>query len=98
MQINLDDNATVFYTLIEESPMPIALYVGEKMVIKVANKAMLKAWGRDNSVIGQELAIALPELKDQPFLGILEEVRLTGVAYETKEDCKLSILILFTNL
>ncbi|GAA4200632.1 ATP-binding protein [Pedobacter jeongneungensis] len=86
MQINLDDNATVFYTLIEESPMPIALYVGEKMVIKVANKAMLKAWGRDNSVIGQELAIALPELKDQPFLGILEEVRLTGVAYETKED------------
>ncbi len=86
MHINLEDNAAVFYTLIEESPMPIALYVGEKMVIKVANKAILKAWGRDNSVIGQELAIALPELKDQPFLGILEEVRQTGIAYETKED------------
>ncbi|WP_431294571.1 PAS domain-containing sensor histidine kinase [Pedobacter sp. P26] len=86
MHINLDDNAAIFYTLIEESPMPIALYVGEKMVIKVANKAILKAWGRDNSVIGQELAIALPELKDQPFLGILEEVRQTGIAYETKED------------
>ncbi|QDW25958.1 PAS domain S-box protein [Pedobacter sp. KBS0701] len=86
MHINLDDNAAIFYTLIEESPMPIALYVGEKMVIKVANKAILKAWGRDNRVIGQELAIALPELKDQPFLGILEEVRQTGIAYETKED------------
>lgn len=86
MQINLDDNAAVFYTLIEESPMPIGLYIGEKMNIKVANKAMLKAWGRDHSVIGQELAIALPELKEQPFLEILQDVRETGIAYETKED------------
>lgn len=86
MQINLDDNAAVFYTLIEESPMPIGLYIGEKMNIKVANKAMLKAWGRDHSVIGQELAIALPELKEQPFLEILQNVRETGIAYETKED------------
>lgn len=86
MQINLDDNAAVFYTLIEESPMPIALYIGEKMIIKVANKAILKAWGRDNSAIGQELAIALPELKEQPFLEILQNVRITGIAYETKED------------
>lgn len=86
MQINLDDNTAIFYTLIEESPMPIGLYIGEKMNIKVANKAMLKAWGRDHSVIGQELAIALPELKEQPFLEILQDVRKTGIAYETKED------------
>ncbi|KQM77261.1 hypothetical protein ASE74_18635 [Pedobacter sp. Leaf216] len=86
MQINLDDNATIFYTLIEESPMPIGLYIGEKMVIKVANKAILKAWGRERDVIGQELAIALPELEGQPFLEILQNVRQTGIAYETKED------------
>jgi PAS domain S-box-containing protein len=86
MYINLDDNAAIFYTLIEESPMPIALYIGEKMIIKVANKAILKAWGRDSTVIGQELANALPELKDQPFLGILQNVRETGIAYESKED------------
>ncbi|QIL38388.1 PAS domain-containing protein [Pedobacter sp. HDW13] len=86
MQINLDDKANIFNTLIEESPMPIALYVGENMVIQVANRAMLKAWGRDASVIGKELAVALPELKDQPFLHILNQVRTTGVAYEAKED------------
>ncbi|GGG99580.1 PAS domain-containing sensor histidine kinase [Pedobacter zeae] len=86
MQINLDDKTNIFNTLIEESPMPIALYVGENMVIQVANKAMLKAWGRDASVIGKELALALPELKDQPFLNILNQVRNTGVAYEAKED------------
>lgn len=86
MYINLDDNAAIFYTLIEESPMPIALYIGEKMIIKVANKAILKAWGRDSTVIGQELANALPELKNQPFLGILQNVCETGIAYESKED------------
>lgn len=86
MQINLGDKANIFNTLIEESPMPIALYTGENMVIEVANKAILKAWGRDASVIGKELALALPELKDQPFLSILEQVRSTAMAYEAKED------------
>jgi PAS domain S-box-containing protein len=86
MQINFDDNVAVYFTLIEESPMPIGLYIGKNMNIRIANKAMLKAWGRDNSVIGQELAIALPELKEQPFLEILQNVRETGIAYETKED------------
>lgn len=66
--------------------MPIALYTGENMIIEVANKAMLKAWGREASVIGQELALALPELKDQPFLDILKQVRSTGMPYEAKED------------
>ncbi|MFD2583772.1 ATP-binding protein [Pedobacter vanadiisoli] len=86
MQINLDDSTNIFNTLIEESPMPIALYIGEDMVIQVANKAMLKAWGRDASVIGKKLALALPELKGQPFLNILKQVRNTAVAYEAKED------------
>ncbi|SDG60887.1 hypothetical protein/two-component system, chemotaxis family, CheB/CheR fusion protein [Pedobacter terrae] len=86
MQINPGDKANIFSTLIEESPMPIALYTGENMVIEVANKAILKAWGRDASVIGKELALALPELKDQPFLSILEQVRSTAMPYEAKED------------
>ncbi|SEQ94266.1 ATP-binding protein [Pedobacter rhizosphaerae] len=86
MSLNIADSSTIFGTLIEESPMPIALYVGKEMLIRVANAAILNAWGRDASVIGQNLADALPELKDQPFLQILDEVFQTGVAYNAKED------------
>jgi len=82
----IEENSTIFATLIEESPMPIALYVGAEMLIRVANKAILNAWGRDESVIGKNLADALPELKEQPFLQLLNEVYQTGVPYIAKED------------
>lgn len=86
MQINLQDKASLFSILIEESEMPIGLYVGEQLKIEVANKAILKAWGKDASVIGTPLIEALPELKGQPFIQLLKEVFETGIAYEAKED------------
>lgn len=86
MQINLQDKADLFNILIEESEMPIALYVGEQMIISVANKAILKAWGKNESVKGMELEKALPELNGQPFIQILKDVYKTGIPYEAKED------------
>ncbi|UKT62414.1 PAS domain-containing sensor histidine kinase [Pedobacter mucosus] len=86
MQVNIEDEAAIFNTIIQESSTPIALYVGEKMVIKIANQAMLNAWGKDNSVIGKELAIALPEIENQPFMNILSDVFTRGITYHTSDD------------
>lgn len=86
MHQNLTDKSDFFNILIEESEMPIGLYEGENFIIRVANKAILKAWGKDAGVIGMEIAEALPEILDQPFLHILKNVFQTGVAYEAKED------------
>ncbi|MDQ1139741.1 PAS domain-containing sensor histidine kinase [Pedobacter agri] len=86
MQIDLQNKVSLFNILIEESEMPIGLYVGEDFRIEVANKAILNAWGKDASVIGMTLVEALPELDGQPFIKILQEVFETGVAYEAKED------------
>ena len=86
MHQNLTDKSDFFNILIEESEMPIGLYEGENFIIRVANKAILKAWGKDAGVIGMEIAAALPEILDQPFLHILKNVFQTGVAYEAKED------------
>ncbi|MFD2286703.1 PAS domain-containing protein [Pedobacter petrophilus] len=57
----------------------VAIYTGEEILIEVANPAMQAAWGRDASVIGLTLSEALPEIEDQPFLGMLQEVWRTGI-------------------
>nr|MBA3900582.1 PAS domain-containing protein [Bacteroidota bacterium] len=75
-----------FKNLIMEAPIATALYVNPGMTIKLANDAMLEIWGRDKSVIGKPLSEALPELKGQPFLELLNNVYATGKAYHTEEQ------------
>jgi len=80
------ENENIFRTLIEESPMPIGLYIGREMVIKLANKAILNVWGKDESIIGKTFSQALPELEGQPFFQLLDDVYTSGIAYEATED------------
>src|SRR5690606_1554207 len=54
--------------------------------IDFANDQMIKTWGKDKSVIGKTLEEALPELKGQPFIGILQNIFKTGVPYVAQED------------
>lgn len=75
-----------FRSLIIEAPMAAALYTGPEMTIEIANEAMLKYWGKNKSVIGEKLKDALPEIKDQPFLGLLDQVFSTGIAYHTEQQ------------
>ncbi|MCY7356371.1 MAG: PAS domain-containing protein [Rudanella sp.] len=75
-----------FRSLIDEAPIATSLYVGPQFVIELANDAKIAYWGKGRSVIGKPLAVALPELKGQPFLKILENVFTTGQTYETKAD------------
>ncbi|RZK55162.1 MAG: PAS domain-containing protein, partial [Pedobacter sp.] len=57
----------------------MAIYTTQDIVIEMANDAMLAFWGRDKSIIGMPLGDALPELKGQPFIGMLQKVLATGV-------------------
>jgi len=56
-----------------------AVYTGEDIIIELANPAMLAAWGKGPEIIGKTLLDALPEIADQPFLQMLQEVWRTGV-------------------
>jgi PAS domain S-box-containing protein len=61
------------------SETPTAVYSGEEIRIELANAAMLKAWGKGAEVIGGTLAEALPEIANQPFSKMLQEVWRTGI-------------------
>ena len=69
-----------------QAPFPIAVFKGPRHVIELANAAVLKAWGKDASVIGKPIIEAVPEIQGQPFLGWLDGVYATGVAFEGKEQ------------
>lgn len=72
--------------LIEGSPYPIYLILGEELRVALANAATLKAWGKDASVIGKRFLEALPEIDGQPFEALLRQVMRTGEAYYAVND------------
>ncbi len=82
----LEESKNHFKNLMLEAPMAMALFTGSNFVIDVANEAMIKLWGKDVSIIGKPLAIALPELEGQPYLPLLDEIYATGVAYHSSES------------
>lgn len=82
----LADSQRKFKDLILNAEFPTAIYRGEELIIELANEKMLKAWGKDSSVIGMPLEKALPELERQPFIQLLKNVYSSGETYSAKED------------
>ncbi|RIV20424.1 PAS domain S-box protein [Fibrisoma montanum] len=82
----LEDSEKRFRNLVQEAPVATAIYVGRDMKIQWANDAMISLWGKDKSVIGKTVREALPELEDQPFHGLLEQVYTSGKMYQATED------------
>ncbi|MCJ8155663.1 ATP-binding protein [Chryseobacterium sp. SSA4.19] len=70
---------------LSSSPEPTSIYTGTEMTIQFANEGMLSLWGKDASIIGKALMIAIPELDDQPFFSILEEVWRSGKSYSVTD-------------
>lgn len=81
---NIQESEARFRSLIEEAPVATALFVGKNMVIELANEKIIDIWGKGKSVLGKPLDEALPELKDQSFLEILDNVFTTGKSFEAK--------------
>lgn len=74
-----------FKFLIDEAPVAIGVLHGKNLVIETANSKLLEVWGKDAAVIGLPLAQALPEISEQPFLGILKNVFTSGEAFYANE-------------
>jgi PAS domain S-box-containing protein len=83
---DLEESEKRYRDLISNATVATAVYVGENMVIRLANEAMLKLWGKTGSVIGRPLSVAVPELEGQPFRQLLHQVYTSGITYHSKED------------
>jgi PAS domain S-box-containing protein len=70
-----------FRSMINQAPVAIGILNGRNMTVETANLPMLEIWGKDASIIGLPLLEALPEIKGQGFMELLEEVNNSGIAH-----------------
>jgi two-component system sensor histidine kinase VicK len=73
----------MFETLFEASPFPVHLCKGEDLIVTLANKATLKAWGKGIDVIGKPFHEVLPEFQNQPFRQQMLHVYHTGITHSS---------------
>jgi PAS domain S-box-containing protein len=73
------------YDLFMQAPVTIGVVKGDSFVIELANDTLLDIWARSAEVIGKPLFEAIPELKEQGFKELLDQVYQTGVPYSAYE-------------
>jgi len=56
--------------ILDHAPQPIAVFTGKELRIELANKAMVKTWGKGSDVVGRAYLEVVPEVRRQ---GIFEE-------------------------
>lgn len=67
--------------ILAQSGDATAIYDSADLHIRFVNEGMLNLWGKDSCVLGKTLEKALPEIKGQPFTGLLQKVWQTGEVY-----------------
>ena len=70
-----------FSNILEQSLMAIQIFKGREMRIAFMNEPMIVMYGKGRDIIGKTLLEVLPEMKDQPFPQLLDDVYTTGVPY-----------------
>ena len=81
----LAESETRFRRLINDAPVAIMVLQDRELLIESANILMLEVLGKTSSVVGTTLAAAMPELRGQPFLQLLDQVYTTGQTYYANE-------------
>ena len=79
--------ANQLHGLFEQAPTAIIILKGPEAVFELANKRALEIIGKNKEdVIGQKLADALPELKDQGYMDLISMVYNSGERYVSEES------------
>ena len=80
----LDEDRALLRALFQQAPSFMALLRGPQHVFELANEHYLRLVGRGD-LLGQTVEAALPEVKAQGFIDLLDQVYRSGVAYEGRQ-------------
>jgi PAS domain S-box-containing protein len=77
----IEESEKRFSNVLSQSIMAIGILKGTDMVVSFANEPLIATWGKGDDVFGKPLLEVLPEIKDQGFLELLQQVYTTGKPY-----------------
>ncbi|MCD0465137.1 ATP-binding protein [Flavobacterium sp. ENC] len=77
-------NIELLNDIVDNTPLPIAVYSGSELKIELANSAMIKTWGKGDQVIGKNYLEVLPEIKEEDFFKEATGVLRTGIPFHGK--------------
>lgn len=78
----IEESEARFRTLVNESPVATCLFVGQELIIDVANELMVYFFGRGPSIVGKPVREVLTgQVGDGSVIALLEQVFTTGEPY-----------------
>lgn len=86
------DNVKLLKDIVDNTPFPIAVYIGNELKVELANSSMINTWGKGDHVIGKKYMEILPEIQNQQIFDQALAVFKTGVPFHAK-DKKVDLLI-----
>lgn len=79
------DELSLLKTVIDESPIAMALFIGNQLTIHIANKAILTLWDKPQCVIGQSYQQVVSSFYDLQLTQEITNVYKSGISYEYAE-------------
>lgn len=79
----LEESEAKLRTVIESAPAAIGLFVGRDLIVEMPNQAFIDIVGKGPGIVGLPLREVMPELQNQAFLKILDDVYTTGVTFQS---------------
>ena len=80
----LGEERALLRALFQQAPSFMAMLRGPQHVFELANEHYLRLVGR-GELLGKPVEMALPEVRQQGIIDLLDEVYRTGVAYEGRQ-------------
>lgn len=77
----LNESEGRFRGMVSQAPFAISILQGPDFIIETANSRCLDIWGKTSAILGKKVADVFPELIDQGFIELLENVYNTGEAF-----------------
>ena len=68
-----------------QAPVGIYLLKGPDYIIEMANEPILQLWDKGPGVVGKPVLESFPEVEEQGFIELLDQVRTTGIPFQTDE-------------